>query len=502
MAAQTRVGTQLGTYHLRSLLGSGGMGDVYEAYDTVKQRVVALKLLPDDLARDAAFVQRFRREAQSAAVLTEPHVIPIHDWGEIGGMLYIDMRLVLGQSLRALLDKAGRLQPDRAVLIISQVAAALDAAHETGLVHRDIKPENILVVGDGSDFAYLVDFGIATGARDLSLTAQGSTLGTYAYMAPERFDDTPVTGRADTYSLACVLHEALTGSRPYPASSPSAVMRAHLEMPAPRPSTLARGVPPGFDTVIARGMAKRPADRYPTSGEFARAAQSALTGAHPESAGALTRRLEETAVLPPAGAMLPPAVAVGYQQPLPTKHSSTIPVLLTLLIVVVIALGGIVTWLLLQRADSADRATGPTTGLVAPAVRAPTVEVPPSQVRTTTTPRVPPLIGSVAGADEQGFLSPASARCNSTDPAMAIGRTTKSLVVVCLTGGGRYYYKGVRVSDGLSIELDDAVSIGSGFTVTNPVDGTRYVVTRSSLTIVDGDGGVLATEPMVEYASR
>jgi serine/threonine-protein kinase len=488
------------------------MGDVYEAYDVVKHRVVALKLLPEELARDADFVQRFRREAHSAAVLTEPHVIPIHDWGEVGGMLYIDMRLVPGQNLRAMLDGAGRLQPDRAVLVISQIAAALDAAHATGLVHRDIKPENILVIGDGSDFAYLVDFGIATDARDLALTARGSTLGTYAYMAPERFGDVPVTGRADTYSLACVLHEALTGSRPYLASSPSAVMRAHLDAPAPRPSALAAGVPPGFDAVIARGMAKNPADRYPTSGEFARAAQAALTGADPGSAGALTRRLAATAVLPIARPVPPPVGAVVYQQPAPPKQSSTIPVVLTLLIVGVIALGGIVAWLVVQRDDTSDKTAGPTTGVVAtaapaPLAPAPLAPAPQTRTRSTTTARsttttLPPLTGAVTGADGQGFLSPASARCNSTNPAVVIGRTTSSQVVMCQTGAGRYYYKGVRVSDGTSIELDDPVPTGSGFVVTNPTDGTQYRVTSSALTIVDGDGQVLVTEPMVEYARR
>ncbi|RDI49201.1 serine/threonine-protein kinase [Nocardia mexicana] len=273
-APRSRAGGRFGPYELRSLLGRGGMGEVYEAYDTSKDRLVALKLLAEGLADDPAYQERFQRESRAAARLSEPHIIPIHDWGEIDGVLYIDMRLVRGENLRTRLRRHGAMDPDRAVDIIEQAAAALDAAHTAGLVHRDVKPANILVTA--ADFAYLADFGIARSEGDSSLTMVGTAPGTYTYMAPERFDAGPVTGRADTYSLACVLHECLTGATPFPVHSVSVLIRAHLSDPPPRPSLKRSDVPPALDAVIAHAMAKTPDGRYGTAGEFAGAARAAL----------------------------------------------------------------------------------------------------------------------------------------------------------------------------------------------------------------------------------
>ncbi|WP_223885451.1 serine/threonine-protein kinase [Nocardia colli] len=274
---RTRIGTRFGPYELRSLLGRGGMGEVYEAYDTVKDRVVAVKLLPTALAKDPMYQQRFRRESQAAARVGEPHVIPIHDWGEIDGVLYIDMRLVRGHDLRSVLRGEGPLTPARAIGIIEQIGAALDAAHAEGLVHRDVKPANILVTA--SDFAYLADFGIARSAKDPDMTGTGAAaVGSYSYIAPERFENGPITGTADVYSLACVLFECLTGTQPFQANEMSVLIRSHLSMPPPRPSTVRPGIPAALDEVVARGMAKRPTDRYSTAGGLASAAKSALTG--------------------------------------------------------------------------------------------------------------------------------------------------------------------------------------------------------------------------------
>jgi serine/threonine protein kinase len=183
-------GTPFGRYRLLTLLGRGGMGEVWRAYDTETSRIVAVKVLPAQLIDDNLFQERFRREARVAAGLSNPHVVPIHHFGEIDGKLYVDMRLIEGRDLDSML-RGGRLDPIRAVTIIGQVASALDSAHRAGLVHRDVKPSNILVGDD--DFAYLIDFGIARAAGEVGLTSTGTTIGTWAYMAPERFS----TGHAD-----------------------------------------------------------------------------------------------------------------------------------------------------------------------------------------------------------------------------------------------------------------------------------------------------------------
>ena len=272
---------QVGNYRLDSLLGRGGMGEVYKAYDTQRDRYVALKLLPQALSGDREYLKRFQRESNVAARLRDPHVIPIHDFGEIDGQLFIDMRLVDGSDISALLDADGRIAPQRAVYLISQVAEALDAAHADHLVHRDIKPSNILVTL--SDFVYVVDFGIARamGGRQTPLTNTGTYIGTLNYMAPERFIGRDIDGRADIYSLACLLHECLTGAPPFGDRDLPALMYAQLHSDPPAASSLVEGLPPALDAVIARGMAKDPKDRFATAGALAAAARTALLGEAP-----------------------------------------------------------------------------------------------------------------------------------------------------------------------------------------------------------------------------
>ena len=184
-----KAGSEFGPYRLDVCLGQGGMGEVYKAYDTSRDRIVALKLLGGKTADDGTFEERFRRECKAVAKLGEPHIIPIHDYGEIDGTLYLDMRLVDGQNLREVLRTRGSLPADEAVSIIEQVAAALDAAHEAGVVHRDVKPENMLMTPEG--FVYLVDFGVAHAEGADQLTKTGMAIGSTAYIAPEQFDDAP-----------------------------------------------------------------------------------------------------------------------------------------------------------------------------------------------------------------------------------------------------------------------------------------------------------------------
>jgi serine/threonine protein kinase len=265
--------TPFGHYQLLELLGRGGMGQVFRAHDTVTDRIVALKVLPSHLAGDPVFQQRFRREAHAAAGLSDPHVVPIHGYGEIDGRLYLDMRLIDGEDLGTVLSEAdGPLDPERAVTIVEQVAAALDAAHAVGLVHRDVKPSNIFVAA--RDFVYLIDFGIARTTTQTGLTSVGSTLGTMAYMAPERFKTGQSDPRSDVYALTCVLHECLTGRRPYSGDSLEQQLAGHLVAPPPRPSAINPALPRGFDDVVAKGMAKDPDQRYQSAGELAEAARS------------------------------------------------------------------------------------------------------------------------------------------------------------------------------------------------------------------------------------
>jgi serine/threonine protein kinase len=272
-------GTPFGRYEFVELLGRGGMGEVWRAHDTATDRIVAIKVLPPELANDAVFQQRFRREARAAAQLNEPHVIPIHGYGEIDGRLYVDMRLIEGRDLETIL-RAGPLAPARAVTIVEQIAQALHAAHRVRLVHRDVKPSNILV--NEFDFAYLIDFGIARGADETRLTNTAAMIGTYQYMAPERIDGGDVDARADIYALACVLYECLTGAQPYPGDSVPSQIAGHMLRPPPRPSIARRGVPANFDAVIAKGMAKDPNERYRTTLELAKAARSAVTAPMPQ----------------------------------------------------------------------------------------------------------------------------------------------------------------------------------------------------------------------------
>jgi serine/threonine-protein kinase len=270
------------------------MGEVYEAEDTRKGRVVALKLISPEFSEDPMYRARMQREAGAAGRLTEAHVVPIHDYGEINGQLYLDMRFIDGESLAAVLKRTGALSPPRAVAIVRQVAAALDAAHAQGVTHRDVKPENILITGD--DFAYLVDFGIARSGEDAGVTQVGMAIGTYRYMAPERFSDSEVTYQSDIYSLACVLGECLIGAPPFRGESVERLVASHLMEPVPRPSQLRPGqVPPALDGVVARGMAKNPNDRYRRAGDLANAALHALTATEQHQAKSILQQTEVAA---------------------------------------------------------------------------------------------------------------------------------------------------------------------------------------------------------------
>ncbi len=314
------VSTNLfGPYRLDDLLGRGGMGEVYRAYDTEHQRTVAIKRLVGSLADDTEFQERFRREAYHVARLRSPHVIPIHRYGEIDGQLYLDMRLVDGGDLDRLIAASGPLAPARAVAILAQLASALDDAHANGLVHRDVKPSNVLLDGQVADFCYLTDFGItrlATSGPSTSLTRTGALMGTLAYMAPEQFEGA-VTKQSDIYALTCVFFELLTARRPYEGDGLVALMHAHVHRDPPRPSEHVAAAAP-FDAIVARGMAKDPAARFASAGDLAAAARTALAARTVPGAAALPAPGDEPTVSTAAfsgGPFTAPHPPTGARQP-------------------------------------------------------------------------------------------------------------------------------------------------------------------------------------------
>jgi len=227
MATSTNIGTELAGYRLEALIGRGGMGVVYRARDLALDRDVALKLLAPRLADDSSFRERFLTESRVAASLEHPNVIPIHDAGEIDGQLYIAMRLVDGTDLKALL-RDGPLEPPRAVRVLEQVAAALDAAHARGLVHRDVKPSNVLL--DEREHVYLADFGLSRYLGDAAAQlGPAKSLGTADYVAPEQIRGEQVDGRADVYALGCMLYECLAGEPPFSRPREEHVLYAHIQ---------------------------------------------------------------------------------------------------------------------------------------------------------------------------------------------------------------------------------------------------------------------------------
>jgi non-specific serine/threonine protein kinase len=275
------VGDELAGYRLRGVLGRGGMSVVYEAENPRLGSTVALKVLAPELATDDVFRARFLKESRTAASLNHPNVIPIYDMGTHEDLLFIAMRYVAGQDLRAVLKAKHVLAPEQAVLVCGQAGRALDVAHRHGLVHRDVKPGNILVEHgadeDEPDHIYLTDFGITKHTASRSgLTATGEFMGTIDYIAPEQIQGRPVDGRADIYSLGCVLYECLTGRVPFAKDVDAAVIWAHVEEMPTTPSTLQPTLPREIDEVVGKALAKDPADRYATCREFIAAARGAL----------------------------------------------------------------------------------------------------------------------------------------------------------------------------------------------------------------------------------
>src|SRR3954454_12741241 len=324
-------------HRIEDVAGRGGMGVVYRALQLALDRTVALKLITPALAGDPDFRARFVRESRAAASIEHPNVIPLFSAGSEQDVLYISMRFVDGEDLRALLRREGKLEPRRAARIVAQIGLALDAAHERGLVHRDVKPANVLLTP--LDHAYLTDFGLTkrVGEGSTQVSRPGGWVGTLGYVAPEQIRGGRVDARADVYALGAVLYHALTGEPPFSADSDEATMWRHLN---DEPPHVDGDVPRGFDPVVRRALAKRPDDRYPSAGDLGRAALAAA-GEHVDEQPERRVARGPAAPAPPlsgdetvvsAGAETAVTAAVT-----PTRHRSRRPLLVAGTVVLVAA---------------------------------------------------------------------------------------------------------------------------------------------------------------------
>jgi serine/threonine-protein kinase len=281
--AEISIGSVLAGYRVEGLAGEGGMGRVYRATQMGLNRQVALKLIMPELATEPDFRARFERESRLTASIEHPNVIPVYEAGDAEGQLFIAMRWVEGTDLRSVIMTEGRLEADRAIGIVEQVAAALDAAHSGGLVHRDVKPANVMLTrAHGQEHVYLTDFGLTKRAGSgTALTRTGAFVGTPDYMPPEQIKGERADARTDVYALGCLLFHALTGRTPYDRDTEVAKMYAQLHDEPPSAAEAVPGTPFALDAVIARALAKDADERYLSAGDLGRAARAALTGKDP-----------------------------------------------------------------------------------------------------------------------------------------------------------------------------------------------------------------------------
>jgi serine/threonine protein kinase len=271
------VGTKLGDLQIIEELGRGGMATVYKAYQEKLNRYVAVKVLLPSLAQDAKLVQRFLREAETAAALKHPHVITIHDIDSQDDYHYIVVEYLEGLTLAQLLEQEGQLAPERVLHIVQQVADALDHAHRQGFVHRDIKPSNIMVDPACNDHVTLMDFGLVRVIGGSQITRSGTIVGTPDYMSPEQAKGEELDHRADIYSLGVTIYHMLTGIVPFGKPTPHAVMMAHITEEPPSMTSLGQQTPLEVEAVVIKSMAKEPADRYQWAGDLARDLENAIT---------------------------------------------------------------------------------------------------------------------------------------------------------------------------------------------------------------------------------
>ncbi|MFJ4184714.1 serine/threonine-protein kinase [Kitasatospora sp. NPDC089509] len=315
------VGQRVAGYRLEREIGRGGMAVVYRAKDLRLGRTVAVKLLAPELARNEVFRQRFMHESEAAAGIDHPHIVPVFEAGEHDGILYLAMRYVEGGDLRALISRDAPLPIERTARLARQIASALDAAHDLGLVHRDVKPGNVLVA-PGTDrehpeHLYLADFGLTKKSLSLSgLTSVGQIVGTLDYAAPEQISGRPLDGRCDQYSLGCVVFEMLAGTPPFRRESDLALLWAHLNDPPPELRPHRPDLPGAVQAVVGRALAKAPEERYADCLRFVAELRAAGDPARWADGGPPTRVVPAVARAPaPAPPPEPPAWAAPVLHP-------------------------------------------------------------------------------------------------------------------------------------------------------------------------------------------
>jgi hypothetical protein len=350
-------GSTFGGYRIVRLLDRGGMGIVYEAVEIELDRTVALKIVAPEHTRDPTAVARFKSEARLAASLEHPNIVPIHRGGEHDGVLYLAMRYVAGTNLRRVIDH-GPLDPPRIARILTEIAEALDAAHARGLVHRDVKPANILVTGSGpGEHVYLTDFGLTKrlgSAGDLTRT--GAWVGTPDYVAPEQIQDRAVDGRADVYSLGCVLYEMLTGHVAFPRDSDMAKLWAHVTDPPPLPRSRRPDLVEAFDVAVGRATAKDPDDRYRSAWDLAAAVRVADAEQEAKRRADAAQETRQGDAAPAAGP--PPAPADGQRQPPASDRGAPRRLRAGVIAATALVTGAVVAAAILLVSSSADSGSG------------------------------------------------------------------------------------------------------------------------------------------------
>jgi hypothetical protein len=488
MADQVEIGQVFAGHRIEGEAGRGGMGVVYVATHLALNRRVALKLIAPDLAADEDFRERFKQESMTAASIDHPNVISIYHAGEEDGKLYVTMRYVEGTDLRAMIARDGKIPARQAAEIVSQVAAALDAAHQHGLVHRDVKPANILIGEAGH--AYLTDFGLTKHAGSRTgLTKTGMFVGTLDYIAPEQLQGGPVDARVDVYALGCVLYQTLTGVVPFPRDTEPAKIWAHMQEEPPSVVASHPDVPGQFEQVVRRAMAKKPDDRYPSAGDLGRAAlaaaeardvatdeRSVATGEAAPTQGVPQAPPPVPATYvdaPPPGA--PPVVAPSAQPRrnlLPFAIAGTALVVIAAVVAVIASSGG-----------GGGKKPAPAPTVAGTTATAPT---------TTSTPSAPATGEAKTKADIQLALSTTLKAARSRDKLVFCGGLSPRYETA--TFGGAIECQAAAAKGKIPKAFTSASDAASSITINGrratviTVDGATFQMVKGSFWTVDGVG--------------